>query len=89
LGNHPSTYKVKFIWFRSLLVEYPLQDIHETDIIDSIDRLMEVYRIAQPGSGGYERWIKYEQRKTPVLKSMKRDLQIQVILLGEKGDSVV
>lgn len=80
-GNHPYTYIVKFIWFNEVLVKYPLQIIMETDIINFIDRMMEIYKKQQIGSSFSNRWLQYERLK-PVLKSMKRDLQI-VELLGE------
>lgn len=88
-GNHPHTYMVKFIWFRTNLVTFTLDSLTPVDIIHITDRMMEVYRGGNIGSPAMNRFIKYEKAKTPVLRSIKRDLQIQVVLLSERGDSVL
>lgn len=84
-GNHPITYKVLFRWFRSNLKTFTLDSITPFDICDVTARMMEVYHNnIKSGNVMYmDRVLKFERANNELLKVIRRDLKIHLVLLSE------
>lgn len=91
-GNHPISYNIKFFYSGKVSSEYTLDTIKPIEIIQSIDTMMDMYCQRAINVGNVyvmDKHLKYEKLKTPVLKSILRDLRIQVILLDKEGNNGV